>query len=221
MNLNEILMRLRRCFQLSALLFFLGCLVTKCIAQPISNQFRPSELTQEQISWRHESNGVRGLILAPQQLERNRRCLVIFATPNGNTLEQTLGCRASEKVDWRYDIQHVAAQIRWLRNQDTSTDYILAVVQAPQVSWPEFRRTTADSSRWISEFVESIKKEVSAHEVVLACHSGSHPIAGPSKSRKQNFAHGLGGRDQWPSGRNGTRKKRDGPWDSIGRTSIV
>jgi hypothetical protein len=97
---------------------------------------------------------------------------MVFATPNGNTLEQTLGCRPSEKVDWRYDIQHVAAQIRWLQNQDTSTDYILAVVQAPQLSWPEFRRTTADSNRWISEFVESIKTEVSAQEVVLACHSG-------------------------------------------------
>ncbi len=172
MNVNETLMRLRRCSQCSALLFFLCCLDTHCVAQPISNQFHNVELTQEQIRWRHESNGVRGLILAPRQLERNRRCLVVFATPNGNTLEQTLGCRASEKVDWRYDIQHVAAQIRWLRNQDTSTDYILAVVQAPQVSWPEFRRTTADSSRWISEFVESIKTEVSAHEVAMACHSG-------------------------------------------------
>ena len=40
------------------------------------------------------------------------------------------------------------------------------------MSWPEFRRTTTDSSRWISEFVESIKTEVSAHEVVMACHSG-------------------------------------------------
>ena len=158
--------------RLSALILLLSCWATDCFSQLISNQFHDVELTQEQIRWRHESNGVRGLILAPRQLERNRRCLVIFATPNGNTLEQTLGCRASEKVDWRYDIQHVAAQIRWLRNQDTSTDYILAVVQAPQVSWPEFRRTTADSGRWISEFVESIRTEVSAHEVVMACHSG-------------------------------------------------
>src|SRR5262245_23647564 len=38
--------------------------------------------------------------------------LIIFATPNGNTIEQTLGAKMTEALDWHYDIQHIAAQTR-------------------------------------------------------------------------------------------------------------
>src|SRR5262245_24292714 len=36
--------------------------------------------------------------------------LVIFALPNGNTIEQTLGSKMVEGMNWHYDIQHVLAQ---------------------------------------------------------------------------------------------------------------
>ncbi len=155
-----------------AIVLCFASMVSNCIAQPISAPFQALAKFNEQVHWRHESNGVRALILAPNQWMRDRRCLVIYATPNGNSIEQSLGCNKPTSVDWRFDIQHVAAQIRWLRNQDTSMDYILAVVQSPQLSWPEFRRTKADANRWIMNFVESIRNEVSATDVVLACHSG-------------------------------------------------
>src|SRR4051812_34747259 len=32
--------------------------------------------------------------------------LIVYALPNGNTLEQTLGCKMAEGLDWHYDIQH-------------------------------------------------------------------------------------------------------------------
>ncbi len=111
-------------------------------------------------------------MLAPEQMNNQRRCLVIYATPNGNTLEETLGCKNSPQANWRSDIQHVAAQIRWVRQQDRSTDYIVAVVQPPQLSWPEFRRVSPDANRWIADFVAELKDEVSATEVVLSGHSG-------------------------------------------------
>lgn len=163
-----------KCNRFKIVLFLLLCLAlaTDCASQSISSQFIHNETTQEQISWRHESNGVRALILSPMQLKNKRRCLIIYATPNGNTLEETLGCLKSKQISWRFDIQQVAAQVRWFRNQDAATDYIVAVVQAPQMSWPEFRRTSADPNRWIASFVESIMEEVSATEVVLSCHSG-------------------------------------------------
>src|SRR4051812_10808145 len=41
--------------------------------------------------------------------------LIVYALPNGNTLEQTLGCKLKPGMDWHYDIQHVAAQVRLLR----------------------------------------------------------------------------------------------------------
>src|SRR5688500_17691117 len=33
--------------------------------------------------------------------------LVVFATPNGNTIEQTLGCGPALGLDWHFFIQHV------------------------------------------------------------------------------------------------------------------
>src|SRR5262245_15067703 len=42
--------------------------------------------------------------------------LIVFALPNGNTLEQTLGCQMKPGLDWHYDIQHIAAQTRLLRS---------------------------------------------------------------------------------------------------------
>jgi hypothetical protein len=39
-------------------------------------------------------------------------------------------------------MQQIAAQIRCLRATDETHDTVLAVVQAPQLSWPTFRRET-------------------------------------------------------------------------------
>ena len=165
-------MRICRSLKIVLFLFLNLGLVADGAAQSIWPLFTSNTTTQEHVRWRNESNGVRALILSPMKLKNDRRCLIVYATPNGNTLEETLGCLKSEQTSWRFDIQHVAAQIRGLRNQDPATDYIVAVVQAPQLSWPEFRRTNTDANRWIAGLVESIKEEVSATEVVLSCHSG-------------------------------------------------
>jgi len=97
---------------------------------------------------------------------------VLFATPNGSTVEQTLGCKAAEGLDWRYDIQHVAAQIRLLRATDTESDYVLAVVQAPKHSWPAFRRDEPKAGEIISDLMDTLVAEAKATSVVLSCHSG-------------------------------------------------
>src|SRR5205823_4762138 len=41
--------------------------------------------------------------------------LILYALPNGNTAEQTIGKVIKPGEDWHYDIQHIAAQIRFLR----------------------------------------------------------------------------------------------------------
>ena len=133
---------MRICKSLKIVLFLflnLGLIADGVRHSRLGHCLRPIQATQEQIRWRHESNGVRALILSPLQLQNQRRCLIIYATPNGNTLEETLGCLKSEQTSWRFDIQHVAAQIRWLRNQDPATDYIVAVVQAANATHPNGR----------------------------------------------------------------------------------
>ncbi len=40
--------------------------------------------------------------------------VAIYATPNGNSVEETPGRRPKSPAEWRFDIQHIAAQVRRL-----------------------------------------------------------------------------------------------------------
>jgi hypothetical protein len=86
---------------------------------------------EEQERWTRLDSGIRLYVNAPRDLPGTNRTLVIYATPNACTIEQTLGCARGEGVSWRYDIQHVAGQIRRLRQLGEGLNLILAVVQPP------------------------------------------------------------------------------------------
>src|SRR5580704_14182658 len=77
--------------------------------------FRKSPWFAEQVREQVICGNVRVLANAPAEFDPKKPTyLVLYATPNGSTIEQTLGC-ASEGLDWHFDIQHVAAQVRKLR----------------------------------------------------------------------------------------------------------
>src|SRR5882757_7051465 len=57
--------------------------------------------------------------------------LIIFACPNGNTLEHTLGLPAKPGRDWHYDGQHIAAQVRLLRTLKPNERIVLITAEAP------------------------------------------------------------------------------------------
>src|SRR6188508_1294231 len=78
--------------------------------------FRRSAWFDEQVREEWVAEGVRVVANAPAAVDPKRPTrLVIYATPNGNTIEQTLGCGKADGLDWHFDIQHVAAQVRRLR----------------------------------------------------------------------------------------------------------
>lgn len=153
-------------------LLVLTAIASTAASQTALEGFERSEPFNEQIRWLQHDSGVRVLVNAPAELKAGRRLLVLYATPNGNTLEQTLGCASAPGRDWHFDIQHVAAQVRRLREVDTTEDIVLAVVQAPKLSWPAFRRDEPDAGKIIRQLVTSLAEECSADAVVLACHSG-------------------------------------------------
>lgn len=103
--------------------------------------------------------------------------LVIFATPNGNSLEETAGRQRKPGLHWRNDIQHIAAQTRLLRANDPSRNIVLAIVQPEPKSWPSWRsKRKQDNGPRIRAIVEKIKATLppSSHKlsVVLSGHSG-------------------------------------------------
>ncbi len=120
---------------------------------------------------------VRYLVNAPPAddfREREPLDLILYALPNGNTIEQTAGKRRGPGVHWRYDIQHIAAQTRWLRRAMPEKNIAVAYLEAEQKSWPAWRRETPRADERIAELTRFLgtlfpNPEVSCH---LASHSG-------------------------------------------------
>ena len=128
--------------------------------------------SDEQERWTRLDSGIRLYVNAPRDLPAANRTLVIYATPNSCTIEQTLGCARSEGLSWRFDIQHVAGQVRRLRQVDEGLNLILAVVQPPRLAWPAFRQTEKEADKVIHDIVASLARDTGAARVVLAAHSG-------------------------------------------------
>ena len=62
----------------------------------------------------------------PAVMRENRELIIsFFALPNGNTTEQTMGKKMQQGDDWHFDIQHIAAQTRFIRQQLKRKDVVL------------------------------------------------------------------------------------------------
>src|SRR5262249_8729909 len=100
--------------------------------------------------------------------------VIVFALPNGNTLEQTLGCLMKPGMDWHYDIQHIAAQVRLLRSITPNERLVPVCAQAKGVSWPGGRASHKDANKIIAELVDDWRKKYGGADakVTLSGHSG-------------------------------------------------
>jgi hypothetical protein len=98
--------------------------------------------------------------------------LVFYALPNGNTIEQTIGKTLQPGEDWHFNIQHIGAQTRWLRNEITNRTIVVAYLEAGMKSWPAWRKKYSDHR--IVAILDGVRGIFSANktEVVLASHSG-------------------------------------------------
>jgi len=100
--------------------------------------------------------------------------IIAYALPNGNTIEQTLGCQMAEGLDWHYDIQHVAAQVRLLRSLLPNERVVLICVEAGGLSWPTFRSSQPDANARIGRMLDKWRKQFGTEDakVTLTGHSG-------------------------------------------------
>jgi len=94
--------------------------------------FRPSgQIDEQQTVIENPATGIRVLVNAPLAGfgSSDRVLLVIYALPNGNTIEQTFGKRLKEGDDWHYDIQHIGAQTRCLRQVISDRTVVVAYLE--------------------------------------------------------------------------------------------
>jgi len=112
--------------------------------------------------------------------------IILYALPNGNTIEQTMGRKidpnSSAKDEWRYDIQNIAAQTRFIREYDKSANYVVVYLESTLKAWtthssrfpqsPELYRSLVDTIRRIVVDKSDGRLALEKQEVILSSHSG-------------------------------------------------
>ncbi len=131
----------------------------------------------EQICMFNYEPEIRIFISAPsvESFDSNKRTeIAMFALPNGNTIEQTIGKKLNTGDDWHYDIQHIGAQTRFLRNQLNETNLVTVYLETAQKSWPAWGAKYPNNPVLINNLVAYLKNIFSAYDpfVVLTGHSG-------------------------------------------------
>lgn len=145
-------------------------------AQRLSG-FKPSGLYgEQQMVIENTPPGTRILINAPMDGfgVHDRVLLVLYALPNGNTIEQTFGKKLIVGDDWHYDIQHIGAQTRYLRGVINDRTLVVAYLENSRRSWPAWTAATPDFSNQVKKIVDDLTAIFAPWdpEVVLNGHSG-------------------------------------------------
>lgn len=104
----------------------------------------------------------------------NPVALALFALPNGNTIEQTVGKVLQQGDDWHYDIQHIGAQTRFVRNINPGYNLVTVYLETAQKSWPSWRSKYPDHPARIKKIVEYLLTLFNNYNtyVILTGHSG-------------------------------------------------
>ena len=99
---------------------------------------------------------------------------VCFALPNGNTIAQTMGHALRPGEDWHFNIQHLAAQTRFVRDHRPDRAVVVAYLAADGLSWPAWRRRHADRPERPAELVAQLRALFPnpSAGLTLAAHSG-------------------------------------------------
>jgi hypothetical protein len=137
--------------------------------------FKPTTEFSEQQRWETTAEGVRLYFNAAQDFDPHKKTeLILYLLPNGNTIDQTLGRRLTPGLDWHFDIQHIAAQVRLLRKLDTSENKVLCCLEAPGRSWPKFRADHPDNPQRIRNLVTLAESALPPTDIriALVAHSG-------------------------------------------------
>ena len=100
--------------------------------------------------------------------------LILYALPNGNTIEQTFGQKLKDSTDWHVNIQHIGAQTRFLRKLIKDQTVVVAYLEAGQLSWPLWKQNTPNYLQETKAMVDHIAALFSPWnpQLVLNGHSG-------------------------------------------------
>lgn len=162
----------------------LGC-VLFFLPSSVSGQLKAGSAKEESLELTNLIPDTRIVINAPCNDLINRKLptrVIFYALPNGNSIEQTAGKLIKKKndpVEWRFDIQHIAAQTRFLREKDLRYNYIVVYLEASMRAWSGHTAKYPDSPKLYNHLVDTIchilsekYASIERMEVTLSSHSG-------------------------------------------------
>lgn len=100
--------------------------------------------------------------------------IVMYALPNGNSTDWTIGKLESPGDDWHYQIQHIGAQTRFVRSQNPGYNLVTVYLEVSSKSWGKWRGATHGGDNIIKEITESMMNLFSDYNpyIILSGHSG-------------------------------------------------
>ncbi|MEO8415381.1 MAG: hypothetical protein ABI472_17105 [Ginsengibacter sp.] len=131
------------------------------------------EIHQDTIYSFSMNNDVRITIDAPGNLHANKVILILYALPNGNTTEQTMGKKMEAGDDWHFDIQHIRAQTKFIRNKLRNTAIVVAYLENTYKSWPLWTSKHRDYASAVQHIVDTLYGLIPSRKKVLYLDSHS------------------------------------------------
>ncbi len=156
-------------FVVMGMIFMVGCQPVKN-ATPVENISTESNNTDITYHEFYLLDSIR--IVLNDGISRSKtQNLILYALPNGNSIEKTMGKLKNDVDDWHFHIQYIDAQTRWLRDQ-TCESYSVAYLEAPKLSWPAWKRSHEDYGARITKVVDTLRSMYPAASLTLNSHSG-------------------------------------------------
>ncbi len=117
---------------------------------------------------------VRITIDAPVKTETNKTILILYGLPNGSTTEQTMGKKITDSDDWHFDIQHILAQTKFIRNKLDNTTIVVAYLENSYKSWPLWKSKHPDHDSIAKQIVDTLYNLIPSQKrvIYLSGHSG-------------------------------------------------
>ena len=165
----------RSCYNVICLVIFLTCCVIHSHSQILKDFTKTGGFNEQQLWIKNGQDSVTININTPWHFNKTGKTfLVLFALPNGNSIEWTKGKMMKPGDDWHFDIQHIAAQTRFVRNLDKKNNYIIAYLMADQKSWPAWKRTIPQAKIKIRNIVDNLVERFKEYDpkIILNGHSG-------------------------------------------------
>ena len=165
----------RSSYKIILFVIFLTCCVNLSHSQILKDFIETGSFNEQELWIKNGQDSMTININAPLHFNKKGKTYVVFfALPNGNSIEWTKGKKIKPGDDWHFDIQHIAAQTRFVRNSDKKNNYIVVYLMANQKSWPTWKRTIENSKVKIKNIVDSLTVIFKEYDpkIILNGHSG-------------------------------------------------